>query len=51
LPSFTEHCTYSIQGVDEGDYMLSHVTQIANPESEQKKPDAEDVLLGLTNYC
>ena len=56
LPTFTVHCTYSIMARDEGDYNLSHVTQIRSTEGEVIKseqpdgsPDAWDVLFDDRN--
>lgn len=59
LPAFTVHCTYSIMGRDEGNYNLSHVTQISYDRSSEgevmksEQPDgsrdAWDVLFNDTN--
>lgn len=38
LPAFKEHCSYSIMARDEGNFNISHVTQISydrSTESEQ----------------
>lgn len=40
LPTFEEHCSYSIIATDAGDYNISHVKELGK-ESEIQHPDAE----------
>lgn len=58
LPSFKTHVTYSIMGRDEGDYNLSHVTQISYDRStegeamESEQPDGyKDVWDTIFEKC